>query len=208
MQAIDWGILALVLYNSVSGLFSGLWRSLTNLAALVCAFLLTPVLKPLVIDLVANLFQLNPYLAIPLGTSLTWTGVYVAISFIGLVWSKILSKTPLRIVDRIGGLALGLLISALLVLVPLAAIRSLPLLSSYQPVQQALSRSVIVPMLNPAVEFVRFTVGPSVLDYWLKQQEQKQMQAPAASAKPTKPQTPPAAKTATPPSQRAPKSRP
>lgn len=126
MHPIDWGILILVLYNTVSGLFSGLWRSLTNLAALVCAFLLTPVLKPVVIDLVANMFQLNPYLAIPLGTSLTWSGVYVVISFAGLVWSKLLAKTPLRIVDRLGGLALGLFISALLVLVPLAAIRSLP----------------------------------------------------------------------------------
>jgi uncharacterized membrane protein required for colicin V production len=192
MQPIDWGILALVVYNTVSGLFSGLWRSLTNLAALVCAFLLTPVLKPIVIDLVANLFQLNPYLSIPLGTSLTWTGIYVVISFAGLVWSKILSKTPLRIVDRLGGLALGLVISALLILVPLAAIRSLPFLSTYQPVQKALSASVIVPMLNPAVEFVRVTVGPGVLNYWLKQQEQKEMQAPAPSAKPgTKPNAPP-----------------
>lgn len=184
MHPIDWGILILVLYNSISGLFSGLWRSLTNLAALVCAFLLTPVLKPVVIDLVANMFQLNPYLAIPIGTSLTWTGVYVAISFAGLVWSKILSKTPLKIVDRLGGLALGLLISALLILVPLAAVRSLPFLNTYQPIQQALAASAFVPMLNPAVEFVRLTVGPSVLDYWLKQQEQKEMQAPA----PHKPQ--------------------
>lgn len=191
MQAIDWGILVLVLYNTVSGLFSGLWRSLTNLAALVCAFLLTPLLKPLVIDLVANLFQLNPYLSIPLGTSLTWTGIYVAISFAGLVWSKILSKTPLRIVDRLGGLALGLLISALLILVPLAAIRSLPFLNTYQPVQQALSASVIIPKLNPAVEFVQMTVGPTVLDYWLKQKEQKQMQAPPPpSAKPKPPASP------------------
>lgn len=187
MQPIDWGILVLVLYNTVSGLFSGLWRSLTNLAALVCAFLLTPLLKPIVIDLVANLFQLNPYLSIPLGTSLTWTGIYVVISFAGLVWSKILSKTPLRIVDRLGGLALGLLISALLILVPLAAIRSLPFLSTYQPVQKALSASVIVPLLNPAVEFVRFTVGPTVLNYWLKQQEQKQMQAPVPPAAKPKP---------------------
>lgn len=182
MQAIDWGILALVLYNTVSGLFSGLWRSLTNLAALVCALLLTPLLKPMVIDLVANMFQLNPYLSIPLGTSLTWTGIYVAISFAGMVWGKILSKTPLRIVDRLGGLALGLLISALLILTPLAAIRSLPFLNTYQPVQQALSTSVIVPMLNPAVEFVQMTVGPTVLNYWIKQQEQKQMQAPKPPA--------------------------
>lgn len=184
MQAIDWGILVLVLYNTVSGLFSGLWRSLTNLAALVCAFLLTPLLKPIVIDFVANMFQLNPYLSIPLGTSLTWTGIYVIISFAGLVWSKVLSKTPLRIVDRLGGLALGILISALLILVPLAAIRSLPFLNTYQPVQKALSASVIIPLLNPAVTFVQMTVGPTVLDYWLKQQEQKQMQAPSPSASP------------------------
>lgn len=194
MHPIDWGILILVLYNTVSGLFSGLWRSLTNLAALVCAFLLTPVLKPVVIDLVANFFQLNPYLAIPLGTSLTWSGIYVAISFAGLMWSKILAKTPLRIVDRLGGFALGLVISALLVLVPLAAIRSLPFLQTYPPVQQTLEKSTFVPLLEPGVEFVRLTAGPMILNYWLKQQEQKDMQPPAA-----KPSATPSAKPATKP---------
>ncbi len=186
MHPIDWAILILVIYNAVSGLFSGLWRSLTNLAALVCAFLLTPILKGPVTSLIESMFEIPAYLALPVGTSLTWTLIYVVISILGLIWMKTLEKTPLKIVDRLGGLLLGLFISAAIVLVPLAAIDAFPILKKAEPVQKTLAASTFIPMLNPAVDYIRLVAGPAVWNYWLESQNKPETTpSPESSVSPS-----------------------
>lgn len=186
---LDWFILVLLAYNLISGLFSGLVRSLVNLVALIGAFLLTPILKAPLTAIVQSIFELPAAIALPLGTSLTWTGIYVVISAAGLIWAKALSKTPLKWVDRLGGLAFGLFISALLILLPLALVESVPLLQKVKPLQMTLDKSVIVPYLAPAVRFVRLSAGPTLVNYWLKERDQTRMQEslPSASPSPQKP---------------------
>lgn len=182
---LDWLILAIVGYNLVTGLFSGFLRSLINLVALVASYLLTPVLKGPVTGIVQASFGLPEYLALPLGTFLTWTGIFVLISFAGMMFSKAVNMTPLAIVDRLAGAAFGLFVSALLVLVPLAAIQALPFAKSIVPLQQTLKASTMVTALQPAVSFVQFTAGPAIVNYWLGQTDQAQMRKSLPQPKPT-----------------------
>jgi len=192
---IDWLILAILAYNVGSGLFTGLLRSLVNLVALITAYLLTPVLKlPLSQLLQANLLELPAYLALPLSTALTWTGIYVLISGMGLFFAKTMDQTLLKPVDRLGGAALGLFVASLLILLPLTAVRALPFLQKMPAVQETLGKSMLVPMLNPAVELVQHSLGPAVLNYWLKPKEQERMEdtlpASQPSASPASPGSP------------------
>ncbi len=198
---IDWLILVLIAYNLISGLFSGLIRSLVNLVALLAAFLLTPVLKAPLTAIVQSIFELPTAIALPLGTSLTWTAIYVVISVAGLIWAKALSKTPLKWVDRLGGAVFGLLISALLILIPLAVIESLPVLQKVKPLQSTLESSVVVPYLEPAVHFVRLSAGPALVNYWMKDRDQARMQESLPKASQT-PQQPASKQTPKPPARK------
>ncbi|HEY9844195.1 MAG TPA: CvpA family protein [Candidatus Obscuribacterales bacterium] len=192
---LDWIIVAIVGYNVVTGLFSGFLRSLINLVALVVAYLLTPVVKGPLAAIVQATFGLQDYLAVPLGAFLAWTLVYVAISAAGMILSKIVNMTPLMIVDRLGGAAFGLFISALLILLPLAAVQSLPFIKSIPALQQTLKTSKVVTALQPAIGFVETTAGPMILNYWLKPGDQKDMKQSLPGAKPsTTPGTKPSVK--------------
>lgn len=187
---LDWLIILIVGYNVASGLFSGFIRSLVNFVALIAAYLLTPMAKGPVAQLVQALFQLPDYLALPLGSSLAWMLVYVVISAIGMAIAKFVNKTPLMVVDRFLGVSFGLLVSAILVLVPLAAVQSIPLLKSVPPVQQTLNASMMVKALKPAIAFVQSSAGPAIVNYWLKSGDQKDMKqsmpAPQKSMSPAK----------------------
>ncbi|PKL75418.1 MAG: hypothetical protein CVV27_15465 [Candidatus Melainabacteria bacterium HGW-Melainabacteria-1] len=193
---LDWLIIALLAYNIVSGLFSGFLRSLVNLVALVASYLLTPYVKGPLAALAQATFQLPDYLALPLGTFLAWTLIYVVISGLGMLVSKFINMTPLMLVDRLAGAAFGLLISALLILVPLAAVQPLPFLSTMPALQQTLKASMMVQALQPAIGFVRTTAGPAIVNYWLKQGDQQDMRqsAPKSSATPSATPNKPGAK--------------
>ncbi len=184
---LDWLIIAIVGYNVVTGLFSGFLRSLINLVALILAYLLTPVLKGPISAIVGATFQLPEALALPLGTFLTWTLIFVVISAVGMIASKVVNMTPLALVDRAGGAAFGLFVSALLILLPLAAIQSLPFLQQVPPLQQTLKSSMMVSALQPATSFVQTTAGPAILNYWLKSGDKQDMKQslPKATPKPT-----------------------
>lgn len=173
---LDWLIIGLAVYNVGSGLLTGLLRSLINVAALVTAYLLTPVLKLPVSQFLQTFLELPPYLTLPLSTALTWGGVYVTISALGLIFAKTMDQTLLKPVDRLGGALLGLGMSALLILLPLSALNALPFVQKMPAIEDTLARSLLVPVLMPAVKLAEQTVGPWVLDYWLKQREQDRME--------------------------------
>ena len=82
-------------------------------------------------------------------------------------------------------MAFGLLVSGVLVLVPLAAVQSLPMLKSVPQVQQTLQKSMTVKALKPAIAFVQSTAGPAIVNYWLKSGDQKDMKQSLPAAKST-----------------------
>jgi membrane protein required for colicin V production len=180
---LDWLILAILAYNLIGGLMNGLLRSLVNLAALIGAYLLTPFLKPVMIGLVGSVFGLEEILAVPIGVGLTWTAIYLGISLVGSVIGKMVNKTPLKFVDRAGGAVFGLFISSILILVPLAAVQSIPLLRDMKPVQETLAKSLCMPVLSPFVTIVKTTVGPAIVDYWLKK-DKDQFKSPSKQPPP------------------------
>ncbi|PIQ28145.1 hypothetical protein COW36_05095 [bacterium (Candidatus Blackallbacteria) CG17_big_fil_post_rev_8_21_14_2_50_48_46] len=181
---LDWLILAILAYNLIGGLMNGLLRSLVNLAALLGAYLLTPFLKPLMIVMIGNIFGLEEMLAVPLGVGFTWTVIYLAISLTGAFIGRMISKTPLKLVDRVGGAAFGLLISSILILLPLAAVQSIPLLREMKPVQETLAKSLCMPLLNPLVKTVQISVGPMVVNYWLAKEKKQSPPAQKPVQKP------------------------
>lgn len=185
MNWIDWLIIALVVYNVGSGLFTGLLRSLLNVAALVTAYLLTPILKLPLSQILQSVLELPPYLTLPLSSTLTWGGIYVLISGLGLIFAKSIDQTLLKPVDRLGGAALGLGMSALLILLPLSAIKALPFLQKIPAIETQLTHSSLVPVLMPAVKVAEQTVGPLILSYWLKQREQDRMEQALPQTKPS-----------------------
>lgn len=187
---LDWLIVAIVGYNLVTGLFSGFLRSLVNLIALVVAYLLTPVVKGPLAALLHGSAQVPDAVAIPLGAFLAWTLVYVIVSMLGMIFSKMVNMTPLAILDRIGGAAFGLFVSALLILLPLAAIQAIPFINSLPPLQQTLKASKVVTALQPAIGFTRATVGPAILDYWFKSSDQAKMKTGTPAAQPSPGATP------------------
>lgn len=181
---LDWFILGILAYNLIGGLMNGLLRSLVNLAALMGAYLLTPVLKPPMIFLVGTVLALQDMLAVPVGISLTWTAIYLAISLVGSVLGRLLHKTPLKWLDRAGGAIFGLLISLILILLPLAAVQSVPLLREMKPVQEMLQRSVCLPVLKPLLQTVQTTAGPAVIGYWLQQDKARLKKSPLPQPSP------------------------
>lgn len=192
---LDWVIVALFAYNVGGGLMNGLVRSLFNLAALVGAYLFTPVVRPLVIATVQGVFQLEPYLAIPIGVGLTWTLIYLGISMVGNAVGYVVNKTPLKILDRLWGMTLGFVVSCVIVMLPVALVESIPLVRDLKPVKEAIAQSTFLPVLRPLTDMAQTTVGPMIVNFWLqKDQAELQKSLPKASPSPVKPQAKPPAK--------------
>jgi len=177
---LDWLFILLVIYNLGSGFFTGLLRSLINLAALITAYLITPIAKGPLTHIVQSMFDLPLSLALPIGTILSWTGIYVLISAMGLIVAKTMDKTPIKIIDRFGGAAFGCLISALIIFVPLMAIRALPFLKNIPALEQTLNESKLIPVINPVLSELETNLGPIVLNYWVKATEQNKLEEQAS----------------------------
>lgn len=187
MNWLDFLIIGIFCYNLAVGLFNGLLRSLFNLAAMIGAYLLTPLLKPVTIALIETLFfKGEHFLAVPLGISLAWTCIYLTISMVGVVVSKIVNKTPVVIFDRLAGFGFGFIISLGLVMLPLAAVEAIPMVRQLPAVEQTLKGSLILPVFKPAEGLIKNYLGPMVLKFWLtKEQAEIQKMTPKPSPKPS-----------------------
>lgn len=195
MNWLDFLIIGIFCYNLGVGLFNGLLRSLFNLAAMIGAYLLTPLLKPVTIALVETVFfKGEHFLAVPIGISLAWAGIYLSISLVGVVVSKVVSKTPVVIVDRLAGGAFGFIISLGLIMLPLAAVEAIPMVRQLPAVEQTLRGSLILPAFKPADSLIKNHLGPMVLKFWLKKEQAEiQKMAPKPSPKPSGKTVPPPA---------------
>jgi len=182
MNWIDILVLLIVGYNIVTGLKNGLLRSLGHLLALGGAFVFTPVVKFVVIRMVTMMFDLPQHLAIPVGMAVTWMGIYILISIVVHIVSKAVDATPLKIMNRLGGLGLGLLMSGAVILFPLAVIDSFPILREQPAIQAKLSGAMFwEPVLKPATYYTRTVLGPSILGMWLGSDQEKLKQVPGAT---------------------------
>lgn len=169
MNWLDYVIIAIVCYNSILGLTSGLIRSLFSILALVGAFVLAPAVQPILTPFVQSFLQNNdPTMASPIAMTVAWIAIYMLVSIIGVVIGKLIQKTPLQIVDRLGGLAFGLIVSAFIIFLPLAFMESNPIISETIPIEETIKNSVTLPIFKPVKIIIQDKIGTLVVKYWEK----------------------------------------
>ncbi len=157
----DWLIVAVVAVSSIASLWRGFVREAISLAAWVAAFLLAtmfgPAFESLLVDAIENpqIRQLSAFL-------LLFVATLLVCSLLGYLLSQLLKITGLGLIDRILGMAFGLVrgvvvVLALLLLVKLVLERGGAYPAWYQ-------QSVLIPHLLLMENWARDTTA-SVLNF-------------------------------------------
>jgi membrane protein required for colicin V production len=126
MNWIDVVLLVALGLFALSGLRQGMVRQIAGIVGLVLALILAIRFLPWVEDVLGRSFRLSRGVATPVGFLVIFLGVLVGVHLLAAAISKIIGSTPLALVDRLGGLALGLFQGALVLsigLLVLAACR-------------------------------------------------------------------------------------
>lgn len=151
MSIFDLVALAIVGYNTLRGLASGLVRTAFGLAALVVGSLLAwkhPEWGRPLVGLVVPPSSLWWGFLQPV---VVWAAAFVLVNAVGIGLRMLLDKTPLKAIDRIGGAAFGFAAGTVMVMAPLAMMTQLPLLQQVRPLQAFLRHSVVASALAPVV---------------------------------------------------------
>jgi uncharacterized membrane protein required for colicin V production len=185
MYWIDWIIVLVMGYGLLTGWTNGLMRTLLNVAALGAAFIFGPLLRPLALQVVDMVMTGDPLLKGWFATAFAYGAIYVGLSIVGIIWSRVLAKGAIRTSDKVAGLILGGTLSAIVLTVPLALILAIPALATAPVVQRSMAQSQFLPLLRPAAPLLQ-----QIAYGWLHPPKEPAGK-PAAAAKPAKP---PAAK--------------
>ena len=180
MNWIDITILVILIYNIAVGYTNGLIRSIFGLLALIGAYLIAPLGKPIAFAIISLFLHWDKIILEPMAMALSWIVLYIAISLTGtLIWYSV-KKTKLKTVDKLGGLALGLFISVVIINVPLILIDTFPVTRNIPQIKQDVKKSQLLPVMKPSRAIVEFTFK-GMLNYWKIWMEKPK--APAANNK-------------------------
>ncbi len=149
MHWIDWIIVIVMGYGLITGWMHGLVRTLLNVAALVAAFILGPVLRPFALQIVQLVMSGDPMLKGWFATALSYGAIYLGLSILGIIWSRVLAKGAIKTSDKLAGMALGGALSAIVLAVPLALALSIPILAKAPVVIQTMQQSKFLPIIKP-----------------------------------------------------------
>lgn len=149
MHWIDWVILLVMGYGLITGWSSGLVRTLLNVAALVAAFVMGPMVRPLAMQVVDLVMTADPLVKTWFATAIAYGSIYVGLSVLGILWSRFLAKGVIKTSDKIAGLLLGGALSLVVLAVPLALILAVPALATAPVVQRTMAQSRLLPLLRP-----------------------------------------------------------
>ena len=147
---IDLVALAVLGYNLLRGVTSGLIRTLTSFLAVAAGGFLAWWRPDLFHGLLAPL-GFPPIATSALSPMATWLVVFLAINGAGIALKAVVSHTPLVWVDRAGGALLGLVTGLVIILTPLLVVSSIPLLQHIPAVQAQLEGSWVARVVTPAV---------------------------------------------------------
>lgn len=166
MNWIDITILVILIYNIWVGFSNGLIRSLFGMVALISAYFLAPLGKPVALNIVSSSLHWDKVIMEPIALGLSWIIIYLVISLTGTIIWKLVSKTPLKLIDKIGGVLLGLFISSIIIMVPVITIETLPITQNMPQVNAEIKKSKILPVLKPSKTLIEFTFKGLLLNYW------------------------------------------
>lgn len=147
---IDLVALAVLAYNLLRGVTSGLIRTLMSFLAVGAGGFLAWWRPDLFQGLLAPL-GFPPIATSALSPMATWLVVFLAINGTGIALKAVVNHTPLVWVDRAGGALLGLVTGLVIILTPLLVVSSIPLLQHIPAVQAQLEHSWVARVVTPAV---------------------------------------------------------
>lgn len=151
MSVLDLIALAILAYNTLRGLASGLIRTAFGLSAVTCATAVSwqhPEWGRAIVDR----FLAPGTLSHGFGQPLTvWLLTFIGVNLTGILLRFSIQKTVLAQVDRIGGAVFGFASGAILLFAPILAISQLTVLRENQVIARSLSESLTVTALSPFI---------------------------------------------------------
>ncbi|MBC7475687.1 MAG: CvpA family protein, partial [Candidatus Sericytochromatia bacterium] len=108
MSGLDIIIVIVFAYNIVLGVTKGFLKSLFGIASFVLATILAPLFQGIMVSLIQSYFNTPQELTKILGLGFSWFFVYTILSIVASIIIKGMNKTPLKILDRIAGVLVGL----------------------------------------------------------------------------------------------------
>ena len=159
---IDLALISVLAGFTMKGFFTGFFRSVVSIAAVVLAWL-AAALMPLLSAPVVALWMPPTDLAFPFAARIaTWVAVFGGIQLVGFLLATMIKKTGLGGADRVAGLALGLATGVFIGCLPIAAIYSVPQLYHWAPTQAVLKQSTMLKAYTPIVQaFLKPPAKPS-----------------------------------------------
>ena len=128
MNWIDITIIILLALAVGVGFKKGLVQEIVGIIALVAAFFLALVMHKAAAGLIVRLVPSIPKHIVPtVGFIVLFLAVFLGITVIGWLLSKLIKATPLDLADKIGGMAVGLFKGALMISILLLLLALLPL---------------------------------------------------------------------------------
>jgi len=160
MSVLDGFAVAVLAYNTLRGLASGLVRTACGLAAVVAASVVAiehpewgkplcdPFLEPG--SLISGVMQ----------PAAIWLTTFLTVNGLGILLRMVLQKSFLKHVDQLGGAAFGFVSGSLLFAVPLIVLAQQPLLKDVKPFQAEFEKSIFMIAIRPIADFLQPSEKP------------------------------------------------
>lgn len=149
---IDLALVTVLVGFTLKGFFSGFFRSVISIAAVVLAWLAATLMPQLTAPIVLMWMPATD-MAFPFASrALTWVTVFGGIQLVGFLIGTVIKKTGLGGADRVAGLALGALTGVVIGCLPLAGVYAMPQLYHWAPTQHMLKNSQMLKLYAPVVQ--------------------------------------------------------
>jgi uncharacterized membrane protein required for colicin V production len=149
MSGLDAVAVAVLAYNCLRGLASGLVRTVCGLAAVFVASVVAIYHPTWGLPLVAPFFEAGSLMSGVMQPVAIWVVTFLTINGLGILLRMAVQKTFLKHIDQVGGAAFGFVSGAIILIVPIVTVSQLPLLEDIKPLQDALDSSIFVSALRP-----------------------------------------------------------
>lgn len=170
MNGLDAVVLGILGVSAFNGWRKGLLGAFFGLLAVAAGYFVSPFLAPYVVPLMGA--AVPKALVLPAARALAWAVLFIGLSLISMVVVKWVRQSPLGIVDRIGGVALGLAVPLAVVIGLLVVVEALP------PIKKQMPPSAVVTALSPVTKPIATSLAKS-MGQWFPPQLPRDWSLPA-----------------------------
>lgn len=149
MSKLDIFISIIFLYNCTLGITKGLLKSLFGILSFVIASVFAPLFQNFATNIILKYINNDINVVKFLGFGFSWFIIYITANIIFTIIIKNMENTPIKSLDRMAGLLLGIFISAVIVIVPSIFIDILNLQKYIPQVKDTVTSSKLLPYFEP-----------------------------------------------------------